>query len=113
MDVMLPALERISVPCFRFNTAQFPRLVRGSVEYGRVGGARARIEADGQVLDLDGVTAVWNRRPGTPAPDPRMKREFRSRPSGFGTQSVGHTCRDGIIVIQDAPGTRQLGGGTG
>ena len=65
VDEVVPYLEALRAPYFRFNPADFPLRSKLILRHGP-GGRFAYLEVEGEVLDLDSVRVVWSRRPGSP-----------------------------------------------
>lgn len=65
-DIVIERLHGAAIPFVRWNLEDFPashRLVVETDGRKRIGGA---LSADGRQVNLEGISVVWYRRPGTP-----------------------------------------------
>jgi hypothetical protein len=87
-DLVVEKLQGRGAEVVRFNPAQFPAGAEVSLGYSPAGCLRRTLRADGRLIDLERVTAVWHRRPEPPVPhaevtDPLLRDYVRQECRGF------------------------------
>src|SRR5215471_14727493 len=68
-DAVIARLQERGAAVVRFNPADFPARASISVAYSADGLDAATLETPAATIDLAGLTAVWWRRPQSPAAD--------------------------------------------
>ncbi|MFD0470006.1 MvdC/MvdD family ATP grasp protein [Nonomuraea thailandensis] len=102
--MVLPKLKARGAEVVWWDPAQYPAAAHLTAGFA-AGGTELRLVTGGEVVDLGGTTAVWNRRPGQPAAAPSVtagdlrERVGSSRSGSWRASGICWTrggCRPGI-----------------